>query len=315
MSLFRRAIRFLLLAAGVVAGLVTAVAFFFARRITKPPRVPLWADPLDLGMAYEDVEFAANDGVRLSGWFIPAKGEGKAKGTLIMVHGWPWNRLGERGDDALASILGTSHVDLLRLMHGLHNGGYNLVAYDSRSHGMSADGGPASFGFHEANDILGAIRYLRGREDVDKEKIGIIGFSMGANAVLYALPHATDIKAALCVQPTSPSIFAQRFGRHVLGPLGPMAIPLTDSFVQQFGGLSLRAVDPLFVAPSAGKTPVLFVQGKGDTWGSVDNVQAIAANTPGTVDTLLVDTLDRFGGYQYLIEHPEIALSFFNEFV
>ena len=46
-------------------------------------------------MAYEDVTFPALDGVRLSGWHIPAAQStpGSAP-TVVMVHGWPWNRLG-----------------------------------------------------------------------------------------------------------------------------------------------------------------------------------------------------------------------------
>lgn len=95
MTLFRRVLRFLFLLAGVTVGLITAVAAFFARRMVAPPRQPLWATPADLGMAFEEVQFPAKDGVRLSGWFIPA-GEQANGATLVFVHGWGWNRLGKR---------------------------------------------------------------------------------------------------------------------------------------------------------------------------------------------------------------------------
>ena len=36
---------------------------------------------------------------------------------------------------------------------------------------------------------LAQLPYLLGRTDVDKAGIGVIGFSMGANTILYALPQ------------------------------------------------------------------------------------------------------------------------------
>ena len=48
--------------------------------------------PQDVGLAYSDVEFAAADGVRLRGWFLPAGSD--AGPAVVVVHGWLWNRLG-----------------------------------------------------------------------------------------------------------------------------------------------------------------------------------------------------------------------------
>lgn len=72
MNLFRRAIRFFLIVAGLVAAVVAAATAFFLRYLLRPPRQPLWATPEDAGMPFEEVEFPARDGLRLSGWFIPA---------------------------------------------------------------------------------------------------------------------------------------------------------------------------------------------------------------------------------------------------
>ncbi|MCB0037038.1 MAG: alpha/beta fold hydrolase [Anaerolineales bacterium] len=314
MSLFRRAIRTFLITITAAVSLIVAIAAYFARRVVKPPRQKLWATPDDVGLPYEDIQFPARqDAARLSGWFVPAvNGNGK---TIVMVHGWPWNRLGEAAEGLMANVLGASAVDLLRLAHTLHHAGYNVIMYDSRNHGESAEKGGVTFGFAEANDLLGVLDYLQTRSDIDHKHIGVIGFSMGGNTTLYALARTDMVKAAVVVQPTSMDHFTSRLGRNLFGRFGQIIVPLSEWMVQKMGGIPFNAVNPLYAAPAIRHTPVLFVQGQGDPWGSPANVQEIAQATPTTVDTLLVDSRTRYEGYRYVIDHPEILTTFFADYI
>lgn len=313
MALFRRVLRIFFLLVGFLVGLATAVAVFFARRIIAPPRERLWASPGDLGLDFESVQFPARDGIRLSGWFIP-NGEKKRDGaTAVLVHGWPWNRLGTTAEDPVSSLEGASPVDILRLALSLHRDGYHVLMFDLRNHGESADAPPVTFGWQEANDLLGALSYLQTRPDVDPSRVGVVGFSMGANTVLYALPQTESIKAAVAVQPTSVATFARRYGQDLLGPLSLLVVPLAEMFYQIAGGMRFQAIQPAFAAASAGSTPVLFVQGEGDQWGLVADVAQMTAVTPQADQPLLVESTDRFGGYQYVVDNPHIVLDFFNE--
>jgi pimeloyl-ACP methyl ester carboxylesterase len=311
MSLFYRALRGLLFVIGFVAGLVGIIVAFFARQLIRPPRQRLWATPADTGLAYEEILFPARDGCRLSGWFIPTADAKRP--TIVLIHGWPWNRLGNAADDALSDISGSGPVDFLRLAFTLHHAGYHLLMFDLRNHGQSAAAPPVTFGLQEANDLLGALDYLQGRDDVDQERIGAIGFSMGANSVLYSLPYTDRIRAAVLVQPTSVGSFARRFGYDLLGPLSKLVVPLTELVYTALYGLHFGAIEPLFAAAGAGKTPILYVQGTGDRWGSQASVEQMAAATPAAVPPLFVETVHRFGGYQYLIDNPRPALQFFRE--
>lgn len=319
MSIFRRVLRLLFLLAGLLVGGLTAVAALFAKRAISPPRQRLWANPADLGLEYEDVQFPAQDGVRLSGWFVPAPAASRRKGgTVVLVHGWPWNRLGEAAEDAVSTFSGASPVDLLRLMYALHQDGFHVFMFDLRNHGESAAQPPSTFGLLEANDLLGALAYLHGRTDVDAQRIGVIGFSMGANTLLYTLPQTnnwpeTAVAAAIAVQPTTPAIFAQRMGRYMFGPLGPVIVALVEAMYQAAGGTRFAVFQPSFAAVGAGNTPVLYVQGKGDGWGSMEDVARMAAVTPRAEGPLFVESTHRFGGYQYLIDNPKIATAFFEQ--
>lgn len=316
MSLFYRATRLVLIIVATLCAGVVAVAFYFAKQVIAPRRLPLWAKPDDVGMAYEDVQFPARgDGTRLSGWFIPAPA-GRGNGaTLVMVHGWPWNRLGQVAEGISANLMGTMAVDLLRLAHALHAAGFNLLMYDARNHGESAAVGPVTFGYEESRDLLGAVDYLQSRSDVRPEKIGAIGFSMGGNTVLYSLPHTEAIQAAVVIQPTSIGQFAPRFAHNLLGVLGYAVVPLAEWLIELKGGLPFRAIDPVYVAPSAGKTPILYIQGQGDPWGSAENVAQMAQATPNVVQTIFVDSHNRYEGYIHVVNHPELLTSFFADFL
>lgn len=312
MPSFRRVTRFVLYLFALLAAVVAAIVAVFARLLITPPRQRLWATPADLGLAYEDVHFPARDGLRLSGWFIPAEPEVRGKkATVVLIHGWPWNRLGAASDHPLTQLISKEEVNLLQLAHTIHQAGYHLLAFDLRNHGQSAAAPPVTFGWQEAKDLLGALDYLANRPEVDPNCIGVVGFSMGANTILFSLPQTNLVKAAVAVQPTSPMVFNARYGRSILGPFSKFITPLVQAVYQSAGGLRFNAIEPLFVASGAGDTPILYVQGKGDQWGSVDNVLQIAAATPHSAGLILVDSDGRFGGYQHIINHPEVVLDFF----
>lgn len=314
MKLFRRVLRLVFWIAGGIAGLVTVAAVFMAQRMIRPARQRLWASPSDLNLDFEEVQFPAQDGVRLAGWFVPGKEEAEKEGaTIVLVHGWPWNRLGTAADDALSTFAGASPVDLLRLAFALQGEGYHVFMFDLRNHGESAEHAPVTFGRDEANDLLGALTYLAGRNDVNKEKIGVIGFSMGGNTLLYALPQTDLIAAGIAVQPTTPEMFADRFAQYLFGPLGRVIRPLADSFYQSAGGSRLAAYQPAFAVAGAGDAPLLYVQSKGDEWGSTEDVAQMAAASPHVETVELVDASHRFGGYQYLIDNPKRAIAFFEK--
>ena len=213
----------------------------------------------------------------------------------------------------MAGIPGNVSIQLLPLAAELHQAGYQILMFDMRNHGQSASARPVTFGLREADDLLGAIDCLAGRPDVDPERIGVVGFSAGANALLYALPRTGRIAAAVAVQPVTPRLFSQRYAAYFLGPIGKIVLLLTELIYRVAGGLRWSAIDPVFAAGGAGDTPVLYIQGREDPWGSVENVAQMAAATANSPEPLLVDAAGRAGAYDYLIERPEILDAYFRE--
>ncbi len=314
MFTFRRSLRLFFGLAGFLLGLILAATAYLARMMIAPNRQALWATPESVGLDYEDVQFPARDGLRVSGWFIPAHGNSSiGKATIILVHSWQWNRLGYAANGLFASVSGSLRIDLLNLAKSLHNEGYHVLTFDLRNHGQSAAAYPVTFGQSEAKDLLGALTYLETREDTDNGRIGVIGFSMGANAALFAMPQTNRMKAVVAVQPMTPLVFSERLTRDILGLFGPPIRFLVEIVYRLFGGPRLAGIMPAFAARGGGDVPVLFLQGAGDKWGSPEDVTQMAEMTPRAQELLFVKANHRFEGYQYVIDNPGPALAFFEQ--
>ena len=138
------------------------------------------ATPADFGVTYEEVTFTAVDGVILSGWFIPSQNEA----TVIVLHGYGANRASST----------------LQQVEVLASNGYGILTYDLRGHGQSG-GNMRSRGWQDPIDLETAVTYLKNRGDVNIDRIGIIGFSVGGQIALSAAPHIPTLKAIIADGP------------------------------------------------------------------------------------------------------------------
>jgi pimeloyl-ACP methyl ester carboxylesterase len=272
------------------------------------------------------VYFEGSDEVPISSWFIPGGADnipGKTDGipggadgprpAVVIVHGWTWNRLGSTANDVLARMAHSSPVELLKPARALHDAGYHLMMFDLRNHGRSGSSPTITFGQDEAKDLLGAVHYLTTREDVDKARVGALGYSMGANVVMFASAETQDIKAAIAVQPFRPFSVGHRLAKRLMGPLGKVALNVARRMHYSAGGPLWETTDPAIVADLISPTAIMYVQGDGDPWGGMANVRRFYELSKKPKDLKIVPSVNRSGGYLYLGEHPEEMLAFFEE--
>jgi dienelactone hydrolase len=150
----------------VLTGLVlfpTSIAYVVthtARAVVPAP---------NLGATPEDVSFTTSDGLRLEGWFVPSR-----NGATVIA--FP----GRSGPQKHARML-VSH-------------GYGVLLFDRRGEGAS-EGDPNTFGWVGDRDLHAAAAYLRSRPDVDPERIGAIGLSVGGEMLIHAAAHSDAFKA------------------------------------------------------------------------------------------------------------------------
>jgi uncharacterized protein len=142
---------------------------------------------------YQPVSFDAEDGLRLHGWFHPSRNGA----TVLVVHGGNGDRTG-----ALA------HARLLERR------GFGVLAYDARGRGES-DGSPSGYGWGWSEDVEGALDYLAGRPDVESTRIGGLGLSTGADALLEVAADRPELAAVVT---DGAAAMSWQDGRRVGGP-------------------------------------------------------------------------------------------------
>jgi uncharacterized protein len=170
-----------------------------ANSFVDPLRAPVMHSPADQDLAYEDVTFPALDGVPIEGWFIPADGSDR---IIIANHPLGFSRSGipthlEPWKSIWSSSGNGFDINFVPDYKILHDAGYNVLAYDLRNHGLSgaANGGVVSGGIFESRDVLGSLRYVRGREDTKDMAIGLFSRCMGCSSTFAAMakdPAAFD---------------------------------------------------------------------------------------------------------------------------
>jgi uncharacterized protein len=160
--------RRLLLAAGaaVVAALVL-YTIAFAYVITHAARA--YVPTAELGAPYEEVQFATSDGLTLKGWYIRS-----------------------RNGAAVISFPGRASAQTRARMLADH--GYGVLLFDRRGEGES-DGDPNLLGWQGERDVHAAVAFLQRQPDVDPQRIGGIGLSVGGEMMIEAAAESRALKA------------------------------------------------------------------------------------------------------------------------
>jgi uncharacterized protein len=173
---------------GASAGtvLVAAVVTFVvgpAVAATNVPRPQIGATPASKGLAYESVTVTTDDGVRLAGWYL-ASTNGAA---VVLLHG-----------------AGSTRSNVLDEAVVLAAHGFGVLMIDARGHGTSR-GRAMDFGWHGDADVAAATRFLADRPDVDHQRIGVVGMSMGGEEALGASAANELIRAVVAEGATARS--------------------------------------------------------------------------------------------------------------
>ncbi|MGE0227498.1 MAG: alpha/beta hydrolase [Dehalococcoidia bacterium] len=182
-SIPRTRYRLLVIPALIPALLLIIVPTHIATFIAHAPRQII--EPQDLGAAYETVSFETSDGLTLRGWYVPSR-NGAA---VALIHGSGGSRMGP-----------ARHARML-VRHG-----YGVLLFDVRGHGES-DGTTNALGWGAYPDSKAARDYLASRPDVDPNRIGLLGLSMGAEIAIESAAH-DDGYAAIVADGPSGRTFA-----------------------------------------------------------------------------------------------------------
>lgn len=133
-----------------------ATLFLGQSRLVYYPEKEIIITPRALGLAFDQISFPAQDGVKLTGWFVPAE---KSRGVILICHGNGGN---------------ISHrLQTIKVFHDLD---FDSFIFDYRGYGQS-HGVPSEEGTY--HDAEGAWRFLTETRNIDNNRIIVFGRSLG----------------------------------------------------------------------------------------------------------------------------------------
>ena len=253
-------------------------------------------------LEYRDVTLTTADGIRLHGWWLPAKAGVEVKGTVLHLHGNGGNRPGHLGGS-----------------YWLPEQGYQVLMIDYRGYGLS-QGEPSLPEVYE--DIAAAMAWLDQAPEVKGKPLVLLGQSLGgAMAIHYLAAHPEQRQrfSALVFDGVPASYRAVgRFALSTSWMTWPLQVPL--SWLVPDGDSAIRSIEQL------SSPPKLFFHSIDDTLVPMDNgirlyqhappprvlqlprgghVQTFADPTWGQVMLRFLDDPSHFNGLRRLAEVPD----------
>lgn len=287
---------------------------YLSDSIVKGGVAPVFENPSDYGLEYEDITFKASDDVSLSGWLI--KGSGNK--IIIQSHyGVQSSRAGYTPKGKGMGKMWKEDISFLRHARYLTEKGYSVLMYDFRNHGNSESGTCpwVTWGPEEHKDVLAAVDYVSQHPDYKTAQIGLLSICMGAAASTYAFGKAEglleydSIKAMVAIQPLRYPDFIKALGLNNFIGRG------VTRKNNKRTGIDMNTVSFM---PDVGSinVPTLLVQNSNDEYLNKQSIDEY-------YDALVVEKemmwLDlgkkRASAYEYLTRNPGKILGWFDKYM
>jgi dipeptidyl aminopeptidase/acylaminoacyl peptidase len=248
---------------GLLVGLVfivSFVAYVTAARWVHPARTTIATTPAAVGMTYDDVKLTTEDGLRLAAWYMPSTN----RAALIMLHG-----------------LGGNRANDLDLARELVDHGYGVLVPDLRAHGDS-EGAVCTLGVTEVRDVRAAVRYLQEQPDVDADRIGVYGASLGGATAIMAGAEIPELRAVATYASFSSIEWVVRNQFSRLESVPDWLAPLVVGMGSWQAGVSASDIAPVRQIRRISPRPVMIMHGQLDQFFVVENARLLfeAAQQP-----------------------------------
>lgn len=142
--------------------------------IVHPGKTPEYNDPQDFKIYPTEIAWQGARGNGMKGWWIR---NGPKAPLVVLTHGYEMNRF-----------------KLLSLASRLKDEGYNVLLFNLRGHGTS-EYAVTSLGLYEGEDLARAVEAACMQPEIDPDRVGIYGTSLGAYAALKAAQKNPRVRA------------------------------------------------------------------------------------------------------------------------
>ena len=291
-----------------------------ANTFIKPFQSPVFDDPKNYDLNYENVTFSAKDGVELSGWLI----NGDSDKVIIQSHfGVQCSRSGYTPKGKGFMKGSEEEIRFLHQAKYLNEAGYTVLMYDFRNHGNSGPGTLpyVSWGPEEAKDVVAAVDYISNHPEYKDASIGLLSICMGQGASIAAfamdkgLKHYPNLKTMISVQPMDYPCFVDAMG------LPGILVKSTTKSIKKRTGMDFNATSwrPNVKDVSV---PTLIIQNKNDGYLNEDFVKSVYDDLNTEKELLWIEApkkknafANRLAGYDWLGTHRNPIVGWFDKYI
>lgn len=277
-------------------------------------RAPLFDNPSNWDLEYEDVEFQTSDGLTIRGWLV---NPGCDKVIIQSHFGLFSSRSGYTNEGKPMGMRAwPQDIPFLKHIKKFAEQGYTTLAYDLRNCGESDKNGNgySCDGQEEYMDVLAAVNFIAAHPDYKNAPIGMLNICMGSSSMTLAhgveggLEHVDNIKAHVVIQPLNSGMWLEQMR------IPQFMIRRAVNFNKRRGGVDFT-LKPIVKAHLINK-PTMVIQNKNDPIADMDYVKSYFDTLDVEKEMVWTDKeKSRIAGYADLTERPEKVIEWFNRYV
>jgi fermentation-respiration switch protein FrsA (DUF1100 family) len=212
--------------------------------------------PIDYGLVYDDVSVTTPDGLRLVGWYVPSQ-----NGALVIAqHGYKSQR-----------------AEMLNEAAMLHRHGFGVLLTSLRAHDMS-DGELITFGKREMDDLRAWYELATTLPEVDRNRIGLLGNSLGGSLAIEFAARTPGIRAVAANSAFSSLEDTLETSVRFFSGLPPFPfVPLIAFWAEREADIRVDSVNAMHWIAQISPRPILLMQGGTDVVISISSGERLYA--------------------------------------
>jgi uncharacterized protein len=275
----RRVLRILrrLAVVGILVGCLgyAGISLLVAHVLTRPNNRDNTTDPYEVSPDVLAWSAKTADGLTLRGWYCPTP---KHRRLIVLIHG-----------------MGGSRDEMARIGRDLHAEGYDVLLFDLRGHGRS-DPSRLYMGGRERADVRAVLDWAT-RKGYSVDRVGWLGYSMGASTLLMEAAQNARIKAVVLDSPFGdlPELLDRQLTQH--SHLPRLFNPGILTAARLAYGVRTDNLVPIRSARQWGHRPMLLIHGEADSIVPVKQARQIAGTIGPDCQTVILPGVEHVGAY------------------
>lgn len=211
------------------------------------------------------------------------------------VHGWLVYGEPDKGVVLLVHSIRSNRLEMLSRARFLNERGYSVLLIDLQAHGESP-GKRITFGARESESVDAAVAFLR--ETFPREKIGAIGVSLGAAAIVLA-KHAIKLDAVILesLHPTVEEAIDNRLKLH-FGEYGSALLPLILFQFSFYLDIPISELSPITEIDNL-NIPLLLISGTNDAHTTLPETERLFAAAREPKEIWIIPGAGHFNMHSY----------------